>query len=261
MDYKSALWKLLDNMRKADPERLARLEEMGYDTSKINIHGGEGGIKEFIPNKTWNNKTKAVFFTDDPDFSSHFAEGQGGANYPVFLKKEKVYDPHNPKHQEIILNRPGDENSKKLATYTTPQNWQEIETGSDVIKDAGFSGAKIKESYIHKDKGIQTPENLFLFEPEQNVKSIWAKGMAKKGLMTGAVAMDPLQQIGDLVNVYRTNQEKVADAITKQVTQPFGEADELQKTMMRFALDPLNVVEGPAAIGLTGLEMMGKKND
>ena len=76
--------------------------------------------------------------------------------------------------------------------------------------------------------------------------------------MAGIAAMDPLKQIGDLVNIYRTNQEKVADAVTKQVTQPFGEADEIQKTIMRFGLDPINMVPGAPGVGLGALEMMGK---
>lgn len=73
--------------------------------------------------------------------------------------------------------------------------------------------------------------------------------------------MDPLKQIGELVNVYRTNQEKIADAVTKQVTQPFGEADEMQKNIMRFGLDPVNLVPGAAGVGLGALEMMGKRED
>ena len=81
--------------------------------------------------------------------------------------------------------------------------------------------------------------------------------------MSGAVAaeMDPLKKVGDLVKIYRTAQEKVADAVTKTITEPFGGADEYQKHMMRFAADPLNLISGPAAIGVGAVEFMGDENE
>jgi hypothetical protein len=215
MDYKAMLGKLLENMRKSDPERLARLEEMGYDTSKVYLHGTDAKpFDEFDVSKAKSKlHGEGLYFSDHPNTAENYAKSwkesnSGGRTLPVFISKD-----------------------------TTTKKFDH---------GAPFTGTT-------------DPETFAIVKDADEVKSIWAQGMAKKGLMTGAVAMDPLKQIGDIVNIYRTNQEKLADAVTKQVTQPFGEADEMQKNIMRFALDPINLVPGAAGVGLTAVEMMGKK--
>ena len=280
MSFKDALTKIVENMRKSDPERLQRLEDLGYDTSKVYFHGGPGDIKEFKPtaptlqysDEKLAGHTDATYFSEDPRYSSNFAMSNSDSTvYPVFLNKSGVFDPDNRSHlSKVWRESPHHWQSMTIEELKSlgplDENWAQIEGIGDSINKSGFSGMKLRENFrpnYELNNQFEIANNIGIFKPEENVKSIWAKGLSKKGLMSGAVAaeMDPLKKIGDLVNVYRTNQEKVADAITKQVTQPFGEADELQKTMMRFALDPLNLVEGPAAIGLTAAEMMARKTE
>lgn len=301
------LSKLLENMKKADPERLARLEEMGYDTSKVWFHGTKSKpFNEFDAKKS-NAMAygPGIYFSDNPlttdTYSKPYLENNTfGRTIPVFLKKGEYIDmrhgtdnkPFLGKSFRNILDVSPNKNtylsdlSPDMTIKGGERYFDEMirkNTPDDIAMELYLNGYGKDTKQFGKDlskEGIQgfkvdwkkDPHNPFpasdsitesykIIPDVDNIKSIWAKGLSKKGLMTGAVAMDPLHQIGQLVDIYRTNQEKVADAITKQVTQPFGEADELQKTMMRFALDPLNVVEGPAALGLTAVEMMGKKND
>lgn len=264
MGSESLLGKLIEEMRLADPERIARLENMGIDTSKALVHGTSlpGRVKvinEFAPRTTW--------LTPDPKFAEWYSAGQSGQTIPVFVPKGEYFDPTNQNAVKKLLQQSSnlpDEYFERV--YRASQNpermghWMIMKDLHPILQHLDYPGSYEFEKNV---------KNLAVFDPTK-IKSIWAKGKGP-GLIGGAAGaamlsgspeahadMNPLKPLGELVDVYRSAQEKVADAVTKQVTQPFGQADEMQKQIMRFGLDPLNVLEGPAAIGAGAVEMAGK---
>jgi hypothetical protein len=74
----SVLTEQMARMWKADPERMARAEQMGFDTSRAVYHGTEKDFRSFDPTR-YKNKYKhmkapeASFFTDATDVADRYA--------------------------------------------------------------------------------------------------------------------------------------------------------------------------------------------
>jgi len=100
---------MLEVLRKSDPERLARLEGMGYDTSKVYFHGSPRTDISGFGSGEYGLFGQGAYFTDNPEIASKYAQRTSSANlhnknliqrmynhpehygqtvYPVFLKKE-----------------------------------------------------------------------------------------------------------------------------------------------------------------------------
>ncbi len=90
-----ALQELLDNMRKAHPERLQRAEEVGFDTSKVWLHGTPNEFESFKPNQYFSDSPIAAdFYSSNLPDASLFEETS--RHLPVFLKNA-IIDELTPK--------------------------------------------------------------------------------------------------------------------------------------------------------------------
>lgn len=275
MDKNKMLSKMLKILKESDPERLARLESMGTDTSKVMFHGTGENRNPFFqspenikPFEEFQKKT--TFVTPDPEFAAAFAHGTNQRTIPVFAPKGKYLDSLDLEQindlahevEQMALNgkmewdRANDyldainqlENSSKKILSASPEkakymsNWNLLESIQPILKKLGYSGYKELEGGV---------ENLAVFDPS-GIKSIWAKGKGP-GLIGGTAAaamlggqeakasIDPLPLLGELAEKYRSIQEPIADVITERVSQPFGGADEGLKTLGRIGFDPLNI--------------------
>lgn len=272
------LKKLIENIKKANPERLKRAAEMGFDTENVYLHGSPHSFEEF--------KQGESFFTQEPRFAEIFADktsrfhptGAPQNIYPVLLKKGETFDPKNVDNiAQVKMNIIKDYEASLLAKDRAAQdeaerafrrlqaleksdasdNWMQVESLAKDLRKAGFNSAKISEI------GNQ---NVMVLDPSQ-VRSVFGEfdpsKAASSKLLAGATAapminINPLDLVGQGFGAYREGQEKAADKISEQLTQPFGGPDELQKQGVRMVADPLNLVEGPLGIGLNLLELMRK---
>lgn len=78
---------LLANLHAADPERMARAADQGYDTSKIYLHGTDQDFHAFNP-----DKINGLWSTDHPHIAEEYAErgdGTGENLKPLFAKYGK----------------------------------------------------------------------------------------------------------------------------------------------------------------------------
>ena len=263
MDKSKMLENMLEVLRKSDPERLARLEGMGADTSKIMFHGTGENRSPFnrwenpVPFDEFQNRT--TFLSPDSDFAGTYATGENARIMPVFAPKANYFDPKNPQHLERLKNFLLKENVMGTETglefdrleklqklnEKNKDNWGNLANLSHLIKKAGWPG------YKETEYGI---ENLAVFEPYR-IKSIWAKGKGL-GLLGGFAAMpnmNPLEDLRKFVDKYREVQGPLADRITEEVSKPFGGADEGLKTLGRIGFDPLNVGAAGEIMGVIEL--------
>lgn len=102
-----ALQELLENMKKAHPERLKRAEEAGYDTSKVWLHGTN--TDELINDGSFNHdkrmwtkhssdpEKKGFYFSDDPLTAGHYA-----SYYPM-MREGETFDESVLRHQPSYL--------------------------------------------------------------------------------------------------------------------------------------------------------------
>lgn len=263
MDKNKMLSKMLKILKESDPERLARLESMGTDTSKVMFHGTGENRNPFFqspenikPFEEFQKKT--TFLTPDPEFAAAFAHGTNQRTIPIFVPEGKYFDPRNLQDIAEFRSKLDKMNLEKMG-YSEPEvaktidrlemtidsnknNWDSLANLSDLLKKSGYSGYKELEGGV---------ENLAVFDPS-GIKSIWAKGKGP-GLIGGTAAaamlggqeakasIDPLPLLGELAEKYRSIQEPIADVITERVSQPFGGADEGLKTLGRIGFDPLNI--------------------
>ncbi len=71
------------------------------------------------------------------------------------------------------------------------------------------------------------------------------------------VSMDPLEHIGAWFTAYDEVKNKFADKLTERTS--FVQPDETLKAMGRMAFDPMNLVDGPLAIGLVAADLASNK--
>lgn len=273
-------------MKKADPERLARLEAMGADTSKIMLHGtNEANFTDKnIPVWKEFRTDKPAFLTPDAKFAEIFSnptsplpEIQQHRTIPVFQPKGTYFDYENPEHiknlrNDIYANSPASGLSQlhadlyNLEALSKPllegeSNWIFLENLQDAIKKAGYTG------YYETEKGIK---NTAVFDPAA-IKSIWAQGKGP-GLIGGTAAAallsapseshavdeaaNPLKTFAKLVGHYRNAQEQAADWVVEKTNLTGQPPTEQQKAMGHLLIDPLNLVEGPVGHALMGAELM-----
>lgn len=293
MSWKDSLEKLVENMKKADPERLARLEAMGADTSQVMFHGTNEIKREPVfqtepPWTEFKQQEKPTFLTPNPTLSELFS----GADYsssspfiqqrtlPVFAPKGNYFDWQNPEHIKnlelnIYANAPKiglpqtEEHLRALRALSSPEvkdNWIFLQNLKEPIQQAGHTG------YYEQERGIK---NLAVFDPTK-IKSVWAKGKGT-GLIGGTAAAtmlsvpsesqayeeaaNPLKTFGKLVNQYRKAQEGAADYITEKANITGQPVTERTKEAGRMLFDPLNFIEGPLGHALMGIELMSDKKE
>ena len=255
-------------MMSKEPERMQRLADLGFDTSKAYLHGTPKVFEEFDPART-------AFVSPDAKFSEMFS-GNTGQTIPVFVKHEGIIDLSDRTALEELVNQlrqyPDKEKAQNAVDYINlivekpKNNWMAAKQLHPILKDLGYKGATETEF---------NSKNLALFNPSEQVKSVWAKGKGP-GLIGGAAGaallaspsestaqeINPLNLLGSLVNKYRGAQEKAADYITEQVN-PYKKqpADETAKGLGRMMFDPLNLVDGPIGHALMGIELMSNKKE
>jgi len=227
MSWKEQLAGMIEKMRAADPERLARLEAMGYDTKKVYFHGTETPFDEFNPNKSGGSYGPGIYFSDNPDTASIYAkkyvDSDGGRVIPVFLKKGNYLNTQEKElsgieRQELVrklsdLLDQAPEKNRMLSDFSYDGT---IESGKKNFQDAvsrihptssvyelwerGYNkntsdlGKKLTAQDIQGfeaefgKKFIKAPEETYKIIPdESNIKSIWAKGKGP-GLIGGTAA-------------------------------------------------------------------------
>lgn len=292
-----ALDDLLKALKKNDPARLKRLEELGFDTSKIYFHGSpRSDISEFVPGKSGKDMYgEGVYFTTEPSYASDYANMDleevysrnkaenpkfgafdnpgynkewGNTVYPVFLKKPdfSVNEIANKSVKknfiESLLKRKSEFPDQKFKD--TLNNANRIENNYNLLNLMRENLYADETSKVLQDSGVSTAEipsdmALVVKNPDENIKSIWAKGLQKKGLLTGAGAVptmqNPLEMLGDVASNYRKAQNKAADYVYEQITPKSIPRDEMMKESGRMALDPINLVEGPLGFLLNTIMM------
>lgn len=284
MSYKDQMVKMIEHMRAADPERLARLEAMGADTSKVMLHGTSDLKREpvFATNPVWSEfqqTQKPTFLSPDPFFVLDYSNPllpsyTQQRTLPVFAPKGNYFDFENPEHikdlrwniyadaPEVGLSTTHDQMSalKSLIAQKTENNWLHLENLKEAIQRAGHPG------YYEMERGVK---NLAVFDPS-NIKSVWAKGKGP-GLIGGTAAaamlatpsesiaqeVNPLNLLGSIVNKYREAQEGMADKIVETVNPyPKQKPDQTTKELGRMIIDPLNLIGGPVGDAVMALDLM-----
>jgi hypothetical protein len=125
-----------------------------------------GDFTTFIP-----NHRGLIFVTPDPEFTeTHFARGEGGRVYPLYVKSENPFDYSNPDHVRKLF---GDNESITVSGFiysgdriarpvlrsnVEEGDWLDIEFMADSIREAGFDGMYISEEGV---------KNLAVFQPTQ----------------------------------------------------------------------------------------------
>jgi hypothetical protein len=262
--------KLLENLKKADPERIKRLEDMGFDTSQVMFHGSRLNPVEFTKLEGAND---ATYLSKSPEFASLFAGNNGGTVYPVFIKKGNYFDANNPDHLlKVSQNYPkrivnGDRYLGSREYMNNKNYWSYIEPYKKEIKGSGFDGMNVVEqrgNTFTKNPNVVLDENIAVFNPQTDVKSIWAKGL-KPGLMGGYAAVptieNPLSVIGKAFDEYEKVKNKVAKEIVRRTDISRMPEKDIEKTanILQIAADPLNLVEGPVGLGINAIQMMSDK--
>ncbi len=260
MSKEKSLAKLLKTLRSSieGAERLKRAEEMGYDTSKIYLHGSHrtdiglpstgGNFKAF--DGTYGN---GAYFTDDIDYANSYAQNissetldalnkknndlsYGQTNYPVFLKKTDASyrDPLNESLKKDVVDRVSalskvrPEKVSKAdieVVKNVKDNYGLFNVSSDYLDSKSVSKAYKKAGFNNVNP---TADVNIVVEPEGNVKSIYAKFKDEKGLMSGAAALgsginetidsNPLKTLSNLYGKYKSKQEKFVEPFSERLS-------------------------------------------
>lgn len=167
-------------MMSKEPERMQRLADLGFDTSKAYLHGTPKVFEEFDP-------TRTAFVSPDAKFSEMFS-GNTGQTIPVFVKHEKIIDLSDRAALEELVNQlrqyPDKGKAQNAVDYINllvekpKNNWMAAKQLHPILKDLGYKGATETEF---------NSKNLALFNPSEQVKSVWAKGKGP-GLIGGTAA-------------------------------------------------------------------------
>lgn len=212
---------------KATPEgaeRLARAEEMGYDTSQVWLHGSSRSDigKEAVGNFKANDGIygKGAYFTKDPEYVEDFSMKKnerhldaknmaenpnspwnasdsgpnynaewGQTTYPVFLKKSDINiirGEFDEKLKQSLLNET--KNFKNPPDYLI-EDIKKSQDNYNLFETARgmFFGEDM--SRVLTDNNINRVdlphEAVMVVNPEENVKSVFAQFKDSKGLMSG----------------------------------------------------------------------------
>lgn len=151
-----ALAELLQNLHKADPERMARAAEQGYDTSNIYLHGTRNNIKEFNPNVSLDEdlgfkheSRGATTFTQNVDEANDYAFGDfsGGNRKAKFLVDA----------DDNLFQMPKNYNESKFDEYMKLRDKYGVTGLSPLtnLKDYSNANSKIWDKFASKDPELQ----------------------------------------------------------------------------------------------------------
>lgn len=267
MSKYTPLRKLLEMLKIADPERMARLENMGYDISTGFIHGTPKIFNEFDANKSKGMYGDGTYFSIDPEKTDLY----GNKTIPVILKKGKYYQVEGPSleeqglisNTEELIKNANLSDAEKNKLFERIKKYYQTRLYANPFEDIKYYGYNndtqkfgnelTKSGIMGYEKNSLNPSEelgdvVRIIPDSNNIKSIWAKGKGP-GLLGGfavmpnapSTDMNPLPAISDLIKKYRKVQEPVADYVTETVSKPFGGADETTKLLNRILLDPTNV--------------------
>lgn len=173
--------------------RMQRAKEGGFDTDKTWYHGTRGDIDAFDPGKA-KSEGDAIFFTDEPNLASEYAQGVRGAVYPVYLKKgmDQTGFPM-PKNEviEAMSRHEGDQLVADIDTFNRSIDWNKNQYFSNAISDAGEKGVVIRQ--VEDSPGYDPfgtiPADVAAVTRPENIRSVNAAfdpaKKASKNLMAG----------------------------------------------------------------------------
>ena len=101
----------------------------------------------------------ATYFTTDPDSAMEMVQDPNKRLIPVNIKPTSLFDPYDEVHRDMIMGKV-DVDPKSLDDWRSLEN-QEVQSA---LKDAGFSGYRVR-------MGV-TPNEIGLFDPEQYIKRL-----------------------------------------------------------------------------------------
>jgi hypothetical protein len=91
------------NLPMDEASRLARAQEMGFDTKRPYYHGSpDGSITDVDPTLTKRGIYGTGFYTTRLKEEANKYAGQGGSVYPLYLKKDRVLDIGTPEGQAVF---------------------------------------------------------------------------------------------------------------------------------------------------------------
>lgn len=158
-----------------EASRMARAQEMGFDTDNVYYHGTGNDIEKF------NSDLGGVYFTDDPSYADRYTtrNGESGRNIiPVYLKKEAVFDTRKPAHRKIyeekFLNKYG--NGTPIKEDGLP-DWVESHDFQEFFKEENlpFDAAIVGEPPDLMPDGTYKNKSSLLITKGENIRSKFAK--------------------------------------------------------------------------------------
>ncbi len=209
-----AITDLLEALMKADPERLARAQQQGYDTSKVYFHGTGNDVANLEP-----SKRLGAFSSDDPALASNYASYYGDKGQPnVMPMFAKTGDARNINAEGRLLYQ---EMAKPRDQSVLFKNAWDPGIGNDAsmkTNDLGFN-----ESNIFATKDPTALRSIFAnFDPAKTNSSDLLAGLGALGATgAGVAAMQPDE--ANALPIVKLEHPSILGGFTTAINNPMVE--------------------------------------